>query len=127
PPGWKTSVSTGFESNSSQKILGSAIGYTHNAFYIDTDVMYREAENYNAGNNREVPFSQFRKFNVSGTSGFRMDKSKLFEASVIYDKASDVGYPALPMDVSLAEALITSARLEVTPLAGMVRLWETKL
>lgn len=126
-PGWKTSVSTGFESNSSQKILGSAIGYTHNAFYIDTDVMYREAENYSAGNNREVPFSQFRKFNVSGTSGFRVDKSKLFEASVIYDKASDVGYPALPMDVSLAESLITSARFEVVPLAGMVRLWETKL
>jgi iron complex outermembrane recepter protein len=126
-PGWKTSVSTGFETNSSQKILGSSIGYAQKAFYLDTDVMYREAENYNAGNDREVQFSQFRKFNVSGTAGFRANQNKIIEASVIYDKASDVGYPALPMDVSLAEALITSARLEVLPSSGKVKLWDTKL
>jgi len=125
--GWKTSLSSGFETNSRQKILGTAINYSGNHFFIDTDVMYRNADNYNAGNNQEVFFSKFNKLNISGTTGFKIDKNKIVEAAVIYDKATNVGYPALPMDVSLAEALITSARLEVKPQTGLASRWETKL
>ena len=68
--GWDVSVNSGFESNSNQKIIGSAVNYANSRFYIDTDFMYRDADNYNAGNNQEVLFSQFRKFNIAATSGF---------------------------------------------------------
>ncbi|MDD5150068.1 MAG: TonB-dependent receptor [Flavobacterium sp.] len=125
--GWNASVNTGFETNSKQKIFGSAVSYANNSFYIDTDFMFRDADNYTAGNNQEVLFSQFRKFNISTTSGFSFDKNKLLEASIIYDKATNVGYPALPMDVSLAEALITSLRFEVVPKSFTIENWETKI
>lgn len=125
--GWDASLNTGFETNSMQKIIGSAVNYTDSLFYVDTDFMYRDAGNYSAGNNQEVLFSQFRKFNFSTTSGFSFDENKVIEASLIYDKATNVGYPALPMDVSLAEALITSLQYKYVPESSIVENWETKM
>ncbi|MBX9807905.1 MAG: TonB-dependent receptor [Flavobacteriaceae bacterium] len=125
--GWDTSLNTGFETNSKQKIIGSAINYADKSFYVDADFMFRDAHNYTDGKGQEVLFSQFRKFNISTTSGFSFDKNKLLEASIIYDKATNVGYPALPMDVSLANALITSVKFEYVPESSKVEKWETKI
>jgi len=125
--GWDTAINSGFETNSQQKIIGSAVNYANNSFYIDTDFMFRDANNYTDGNGQEVLFSQFRKFNVSATSGFSFDENKLLEGSIIYDKATNVGYPALPMDVSLAEAVITSLKFEYVPESSEIENWETKM
>jgi iron complex outermembrane receptor protein len=125
--GWNTALNAGFETNSKQKIIGSAVNYANQSFYLDTDFMFRDAENYTDGNGQEVLFSQFQKFNISATSGFSFDKNKLIEGSIIYDKATDVGYPALPMDVSLAEALITSLKYEYVPESSTITNWETKI
>lgn len=131
--GWNAAANSGFETNSQQKILGSAINYANQFFYIDTDFMIRDANNYTAGNGQKVLYSQFSKFNISAISGFSFDKNKLMEASVIYDKATNVGYPALPMDVSLAKALITSLKFEYIPESGKIASnlamtnWETKI
>ena len=125
--GWQASVNSGFESNNSQKILGGAVSFADTTFYFDTNIMYRDANNYAAGGNKEVSYSQYTKFNVSATTGLALDSNKILEASVIYDKATDVGYAALPMDVSLAEALITSVEYQVQPLSKVFTHWETKL
>lgn len=125
--GWETSLNSGFETNGNQKFLGSALNYATSNFYVDTDFMYRKAGNYTAGNHQEVLFSQFEKINLSASSGFSFDKNKMIEASIIYDKATNVGYPALPMDVSLAEALITSLKFEYVPVSSKIDSWETKI
>ena len=125
--GCDTAINAGFETNSEQKIIGSAVNYATNSFFIDTDFMFRDAENYIDGNGQEIIYSQFQKFNISATSGFSFDKNKMIEGSIIYDKATDVGYPALPMDVSLAEALITSLKYEYTPESSKITNWETKM
>lgn len=123
---WNANLTTGFETNNQQKILGSAINYADSLVYVDVDFMYRDAENYKAGNNKEVLFSQFKKRNFSATSGFKLRKNKLVEGSLIYDKATDVGYPALPMDVSIAEATIASLTYEYAPQQSIITHWETK-
>lgn len=125
--GWNASLNSGYETNGNQRILGTTINYAGSSFYADTDLMYRKSDNYMAGNQREVAYSQFGKFNVSATSGVLFHKNKIIEASVIYDKATNVGYPALPMDVSLAEALITSFKFDYLPKAKTLKDWETKL
>jgi len=125
--GWEFFVNSGYETNNRQKIIGSAINYADSLFYVDNDVMFRDAENYNAGNDKEIQFSQFRKLNLSATSGYRLASNKNIEASVIFDRATDVGYPALPMDVSLAEALITSVKFNYKPNLEQIDNWETKL
>lgn len=125
--GWQFGLSSGYETNGNRKVLVTDLNYSAESFFIDTDFMFRDSENYKAGGNVEVPFSQFRKMNFSATSGFAFDKNKLMEASIIYDKATDVGYPALPMDVSLAEAFIGSIKYEMAPAAENLHNWETKL
>lgn len=123
----ETQFHSGFETNNSQKILGSSVNFKNESFYFDLDIMSRNAENYSAANHQEVLYSQFNKLNFSTTFGFRIKEHKLLETSIIYDKATDVGYPALPMDVSLAEAFITSIKYEVIPKNSTIKNWETKI
>lgn len=106
--GWQSALNTAYETNNQQKILGAQTSYTDSLYFLSANVMHRDAENYIAGGNEEIPFSQYRKWNMAATAGYRFAPRHSLTASVIYDKATNVGYPALPMDVSLAEALITS-------------------
>ena len=124
---WEFHLNSGFETNNKQKILGASVNYRDSLFYVDSDVMLRNAENYKAGNSKEVLFSQFSKTNFSNTFGFRLSDNKSLETAIIYDKATDVGYPALPMDVSLAQAVIASVKYEYVPLNSKIKNWETKL
>lgn len=125
--GYRARLISGYETNNQQKILGTSIGYNDSLFYVNADFTLRDAENYKAGKSKEVEFSQFKKYNLSGTVGYLPNSKTLIEASVIYDKATDVGYPALTMDVSLAKALISSMRFEKLLEAKYLTSWETKL
>lgn len=127
PRKWNFNINTGYESVNQQKIFGAGTKFKAEKFYTDVNFMVRDAENYKAGGNIEIPYSQFQKINVSGISGIKIGENKLLEASVIYDKANDVGYPALPMDVSIAEALITSLKFQVLPESDFLKSWETKI
>lgn len=124
---WKSEIHTGFEANNNQKIGGASINFKNKKIYSDSDIMVRNADNYVAGGNQKVAFSQFNKSNFSNTFGIQLNQNKLLETSFIYDKATDVGYPALPMDVSLAEAFIGSAKYELIPIGSKIEKWETKI
>lgn len=119
-------VQTGFESINKQKIAGGNFDFTSKKFYTSGSIMFRDADNYKAGGNKEIMYSQYRKLNASGTVGYAINNQNTLEAAVIYDKATDIGYPALPMDVSLAEALITSLKYTYAPVDTWIERWETK-
>lgn len=125
--GIKYALHSGFETNNSQKIIGTELNYSRSKFYINTNFMLRNADNYKAGNNEEVLFSQYKKLNTSFTTGFLINKNQFIEGSLIYDKATNVGYPALPMDVSLAEAVITSLKYHLHFENSIFKQWETKV
>lgn len=125
--GWSGGLNAGFESNNLQRIIGGSVRYVDSSFYISADVMHRSADIYKAGGNREIEFSQFSKINTSASAGWLINKHNSVEASVIYDYATNVGYPALPMDVSLAKALISSMKYEYHKDSSLIHHWETKL
>lgn len=120
-------INSGFESNNKHKIIGSSLKYYDSSFYNNTGIMYRDAQNYFSGGNKEVLFSQFKKFNLSQSLAYKIDLDKFLEASIIYDKATDVGYPALPMDISFAEALISSFKFDYSPRNFIMRNLELKI
>lgn len=124
------SAFAGFEVNNKQQIYGLALNYSKPVFYADLDFTYRDAENYKAGHkseqSSEVEYSKFTKYNISAISGYKLNEQKELEGSVIYDRAVDVGYPGLPMDVSLAEAFIASLEYRQRNLSDNLHLWETK-
>src|SRR5690606_4292557 len=106
---------------------GLDVEYSGNRFYMNADGIYRKSDNYDAGNQQEVLYSQFEKFNLSLQTGFKLNENHSLDAHLIYDKATDLGYPALPMDVSLAEALITSVSHNYNNVEAFIENLETKL
>ena len=125
--GLKSGLDLGYETNGNYKATGLDLEYTGNTFFISADGIYRKSDNYDAGGNEEILYSQFEKYNISLKTGYKFSETQSIDANLIYDKATDVGYPALPMDVSLAEALIASLTHYYKPEDKALKSLETKL
>ncbi|ODS87562.1 MAG: hypothetical protein ABS46_00080 [Cytophagaceae bacterium SCN 52-12] len=125
--GFNSSIFGGFEANNRLKTGGTGVAYSGETFFANADVTYRHADNYRAGGGTEIRNSGFSKLNMSAIAGYKADEHRHLEASLIFDRASDVGYPALPMDVSLAQAYIASLEYIQHHLSPGVSEWKTKL
>ena len=104
------SASAGHEWNGHVQVYGADVALSSHRTYLNAGAFYRHADNYKVGGGDELPFSQFQKVNVFTNAGVRLTEGGLdmLEATFIFDRATDVGYPALNMDVAKAEGLITS-------------------
>ena len=119
-----TSLSVGHEWNGHLQVYGADAALSSHRTYLNVGVFYRHADNYKVGGGEELQFSQFQKVNVFTNAGLRLDEKDMLEATFIFDRATDVGYPALNMDVAKAEGLITSLSYKhLFPKAS----WETKV
>jgi len=131
-PEWKLGADAGYESNGHLQVYGGEASYSSKSFYTNGGFFYRHADNYQEGGGREVPFSQFQKINAYDNFGFRLSPQDAIEGTFIFDRATNVGYPALNMDVAKAEAFITSlAYKHLFPSnggdgRGALETWETK-
>ena len=119
-------ASVGFESNGHVHEYGADAAFSSHRLYSNFGVFYRHANNYKAGGNKEIEFSQFKKTNVFANFGWQPVEDHVIEATAIYDIATDIGYPALTMDVAKAEAIITSLSYRQEHLDGLFHRWETK-
>ena len=119
-------ASVGFESNGHVQVYGADAAFSSHRLYSNFGVFYRHANNYKAGGNKEIEFSQFKKTNVCANFGWQPVEDHVIEATAIYDIATDIGYPALTMDVAKAEAIITSLSYRQEHLDGLFHRWETK-
>lgn len=125
--GWTGAVESGYETNNKMRVFGGRTSYSSSDFYVDATASFRKASNYKAGGNKEVLFSPFTKYNASLNLGWKLSDGKSLHASMIYDEAKDVGYPALTMDVSLARAFIGSLSYEQKSFWNIFTDWESKL
>ena len=124
---WNGSYQTGFESNNKQFFNLGNLSYSDDKFVADGSIAFRKAANYTDGNNNEVKHSQYNKFNTSLGLAYKTSPLSSVRVDAIYDKAEDVGFPALPMDLWLSRALITSAAYKQMFEDGIVRTWDTKI
>ena len=102
------SASAGHEWNGHVQVYGADAALSSHRTYLNAGAFYRHADNYKIGGGDELPFSQFQKVNVFANAGLRLAEKDMLEGTLIFDRATDVGYPALNMDVAKAEGLITS-------------------
>ena len=102
------SLSAGHEWNGHVQVYGADAALSSHRTYLNAGAFYRHADNYKVGGGDELKFSQFQKVNVFTNAGLRLAEKDMLEATFIFDRATDVGYPALNMDVAKAEGLITS-------------------
>ncbi|HEY9170059.1 MAG TPA: TonB-dependent receptor plug domain-containing protein [Lutibacter sp.] len=117
---------TGFETNGNARIGSSELNFSNSKFFVNADAIYRKSDNYKAGGDVEIKYSQFEKYNISTIAGLKINKNSAIIGSIIFDNATNIGYPALTMDVSSAKALITSVSYLKENSNSKVTEWETK-
>ena len=101
-------LSAGHEWNGHLQVYGADAAFSGRRAYLNTGVFSRAADCYQVGGGQLLNFSQFSKFNLFANAGVRLTDTDVLESTVIFDRATDVGYPALNMDVSKAQGFITS-------------------
>ncbi len=117
------SLSAGHEWNGHLQVYGADAAFSSYRTYLNTGVFYRDADCYRVGGGELLNYSQFSKVNLFANAGLRLTDNDVLETTFIFDRATDVGYPALNMDVAKAQGLITS--LSYKHLFGWAS-WETK-
>ena len=103
---FSSSYSFGYESVSNSRNILVSTGYAKNKWAWGLNGVYRKNDNYRAGNGEGINFSQFEKYNLHSALKFSPDSISAFRADMLWDLALNVGYPALPMDVSRARAVL---------------------
>jgi iron complex outermembrane receptor protein len=117
--GWEPSGAVGYETNGNSHVAAADLAYSNETFYLTGGLSRRKSGNYLAGGGEEVLYSPFTKHNFFTNVGVILAGNHTMEGTLIFDRADDVGYPALAMDVKTAQALITS-------LSYRTGRWETK-
>ena len=116
-----------YEANGHLQVYGADGAFSSHRVYVNGGAFYRHADNYKAGGGKELDFSQFQKVNAFVNGGLRLAEHDMTEATFIFDRATDVGYPALNMDVAKAEAFITSLSYKHLFQDNRLESWETKV
>ena len=121
-------ILSGYETNGHLQVYGADAEASFRRFYTNAGVFYRHADNYKEGGGRKVDFSQFEKVNVYDNFGIKLtdEGNDVLEGTFIFDRANNVGYPALNMDVLKAEAFITALSYRHQFSNGFLNSWETK-
>jgi iron complex outermembrane receptor protein len=120
-------LQAGVESNGWVQVYGADAEVSSHRFYGNFGVFRRHADNYKTGDGTEVLYSQFTKVNGFANVGWQPKDNHILEATAIYDVATNVGYPALRMDVKSAKGLITALSYRRERMEGWFHRWETKL
>ena len=120
---FQLNVLDGHEWNGHLQVYGADAAMSGSRAYANLGVFWRDADCYDVGGGGRLQFSQFHKINLFSNLGYQLSATDILEGTVIFDRATDVGYPALNMDVSTAQGLITSASYRHIFKAAS---WETK-
>ncbi|MEJ5265059.1 MAG: TonB-dependent receptor [Bacteroidales bacterium] len=99
-----SSLAIGHETVSKSKNVLFSTESSTSKWAFGLDAVYRKNENYMDGHKKIIPFSQFQKVNIHSALKYQIDSIRYIKFDCIYDDARNVGYPALPMDVSIAKA-----------------------
>lgn len=101
-------LQTGYEHNSHLQSYAGDVALSSHRTYLNAGASWRHADNYLAGGEEEVRFSQYQKLNLFANTGWQPVSDHIVEGTVIFDLATHVGYPALTMDVKRAQGLISA-------------------
>lgn len=124
---WNGSYQTGFEFNNSQFFNLGNVAYSTDKLVADGSIAFRKAGNYYDGYSNKVKHSQFQKLNSSLGLAYKTSPLSSVRLDAIFDRADNVGFPALPMDLWLSRALITSAAYKQLFKDGWLRALDTKI
>lgn len=149
PHKWSGNAGTGFETNAAARQLLGNLQYSGKRFAFLVDGIYRKAGNYTPGGNKDdniskygewvkengfsvdekgrIKFSQYQKWNMHADALYQLSAHQLLRADYLRDEGSNIGYPALPMDVDFDRANMGSITHEYSNGDKRLSSWQTKI
>ncbi|ANI88566.1 hypothetical protein A9P82_04205 [Arachidicoccus ginsenosidimutans] len=146
---WKGAVGTGFETNASARQFLSNLQYSSRRLAFSVDGIYRKAGNYSPGGNKtknierygkwtaangfsvdkkgRINFSQYEKWNLHANALYRLSRHQSLSADYLQDEGTNIGYPALTMDVAFARTKMASITHEYRNNDKALYYWQTKV
>ncbi|MEM6338027.1 MAG: TonB-dependent receptor, partial [Bacteroidota bacterium] len=106
------SAETGIESQGAARRVRGTISTGGSRWAVRASGSYRGAGDYAPGGGDPIPTSGYEKRNLAGTASLGLAEGHTLTAQLITDDAWLVGYPALLMDATLAQARIASVDYE---------------
>jgi iron complex outermembrane receptor protein len=107
------SVSSGYESNGNATVNMINLMSRIDKFYIAGNVSYRDYENYEDGNQNEIP-SSFRNTGYGLKLGYDFNEKNSLQASFRQNFGRDVLHAGLPMDTDKDDSSIGSLDYKLT-------------
>jgi iron complex outermembrane receptor protein len=102
------SAGIGYQTNGNGRLADFNLNYGDSAWALNLNANYQKFDNYQAGGGQTLNYTQFEKVNFALSGSWMLSNSEILKGQIIYDDAYNVGYPALPMDVSFAGGRIYS-------------------
>ena len=102
------SAGIGYQTNGNGRLADFNLNYGDSLWAVNLNANYQKFDNYKAGGSNEILYTQFEKVNFALSASWMISNTQVLKAQLIYDDAYNVGYPALPMDVSFAGGRIYS-------------------
>ena len=102
------SAGIGYQTNGNGRLADFNLNYGDSLWAVNLNANYQKFDNYKAGGGNEILYTQFEKVNFALSASWMISNTQVLKAQLIYDDAYNVGYPALPMDVSFAGGRIYS-------------------
>ncbi|MFA9214887.1 MAG: TonB-dependent receptor plug domain-containing protein [Candidatus Methylacidiphilales bacterium] len=115
-----SSVNKGFNN-------GVSLNLNKNKIAFRLAAVYKNVGNYTDGGGLEVKYTQYEKVNLQLNTVIKLGNNNKLIADIIYDKGVNIGYAALPMDVSSATGKIAALTHQVYFKKFLNALMETKL
>ena len=107
------SISSGYESNGNSSVNMINLMSRINKFYIAGNLSYRDYENYEDGNQNEIP-SSFRNTGYGLKFGYDFNEKNSLQASFRQNFGRDVLHAGLPMDTDKDDSTIGSLDYKLT-------------
>ncbi|MGB1004175.1 MAG: TonB-dependent receptor plug domain-containing protein, partial [Salibacteraceae bacterium] len=102
------SAGIGYQTNGNGRLADFNLNYGDSSWAVNLNANYQKFDNYRASGGEEILYTQFEKVNFAISASWMISSKEILKAQLIYDDAYNVGYPALPMDVSFAGGRIYS-------------------
>lgn len=103
---WQANGGIGFESTARGMNSQAMVQYSGKKFGWRMSGVFKDYNNYMDGEGNTVSFTHYRKANLHNSFLYQFSKEQSIKVDFLLDDAFDIGYPALPMDVSNAKGRI---------------------
>lgn len=116
---WQAAIDATYHSNTSGIENRFKLSYGAKKWAFNLSASQQKHQNYQSGNGTIINLSQYEKRNFALAAATRLHPKEILRVNVIVDQLIFAGFPAVPMDASRSNGLITKVSYQnFKPLAG---------